>query len=250
MHFKKKSTVSVISFLLFLFFGLPVLSHGEDQDQTILASRIIDREFHTADQTLNGEVDDIIIKRSGRVKKLTVEFGGFLDIGDKLVAISFNRFRFENGELILEATEKQLSQKKNFDYYEHGLLPGYYYQGRPYPGGFPPRKRYSYTPYPEHHVDLYRLSFSPSRYLATVVMDRRLIDEDGREIGQVKDLLIDFKKKEVTKIILASIRLLGKDIYLAIPYKPLKFAEQGVVYKELPGSLKDYIYPYKKTISQ
>ncbi|MCF8131270.1 MAG: PRC-barrel domain-containing protein, partial [Deltaproteobacteria bacterium] len=141
-------------------------------------------------------------------------------------------------------------KKKNFDYYQHGLLPAYYYQGRPYPGGFPPRKRYSYTPYPERHVDLYRLSFSPSPYLASVVMDRRLIDEDGREIGQVKDLLIDFKKKQITKIILASIRLLGKDIYVAIPYKPLKFAEQGVVYEELPGSLKDYIYPYQKTISQ
>lgn len=250
MHFRKKSTVAVISLVAILFLGQPVLTHGEEQGQTILASRIIDHEFHSADQALNGEVDDIIIKRRGRVKKLTVEFGGFLDIGDKLVAISFNHFRFENGKIILEATEKQLNNKKNFDYYEHGLLPGYYYQGRPYPGGFPPRKRYSYTPYPEHHVDLYRLAFSPSRYLASLVMDRRLIDEDGQEIGQVKDLLMDIKKKTVTKIILASVRLLGENVYVAIPYKPLGFAEQGLVYKKLPGSLKDYIYPYKKTASE
>jgi len=247
MSSKQNRAISILSFLLVLFLGFPALSHGENQDKTVLASQIIDGDLYDAKKELIGEVDDIIIKRNGRVKKLTAEFGGFLDIGDKLVAVNFKRFRFENGKIVIDMTEQQLARKSEFDYYDRGLLSGYYYPPRLYPGGFPRRQLYLYTVYaPEAAIENPGMVYSPSRYLASVAMDRRLINEDGQEIGQVKDFVIDVEKKEITKIILTSIRLLGEEVHVAIPFKPLGFAADGIVYKKLPGILKDYIYPYKK----
>ena len=84
--------VWVISFIV-------VLSAGAEQQEgatSILASQIIDHDVIDANQELIGEVDDIIFKRSGKAKTLTVDFGGFLDTGDKLVALPFKRFSMKN----------------------------------------------------------------------------------------------------------------------------------------------------------
>lgn len=119
---------------------------------------------------------DLIIRRSGKAKKLTVEFGGFLDIGDKLVA----------------------------------------------------------------------LPFSPSRFLASAVMNRHIINEEGKRVGRVKDLVINRKNNRVEKIILSSIDILGEDVHVALSYEPLGFTAYGLVYDITLHALKDFIYPYEE----
>ena len=54
--------------------------------------------------------ESYIIRRSGRVKEATVEFGGFIDIGDKLVAVAFKKIRTQNGNVALDITEAQLEK--------------------------------------------------------------------------------------------------------------------------------------------
>lgn len=248
MKLKNSRVIAGFLFLFFsmLIFGFPAGVWSGEEKTTILASQIMDQDVYNAKQENIGEVDDLIIRKSGRVKKLTLEFGGFLDIGDKLVAMPFKRFRFTEGKIILDVTEKDLQKKPEFDYFKHGLLPGYF-RGRLYPGQFSPRTYY-YQPYsPESRINPYDMPiFSWSRFLASVILDSPLFNENGQKIGTVKDLLINLNNDKVEKIILASMDIAGKNIYLALPYQPLSYAEYGVVYGSIPGKLKEFIYPYKE----
>jgi hypothetical protein len=49
----------------------------------------------------------------------------------------------------------------------------------------------------------------------------------------------------VEKIIISSVEILGKDIHVALPYKPLGFTPYGLIYDIMPGRLKDFIQPYE-----
>jgi hypothetical protein len=232
-----------------LFFGMvPADLQAQEDGTQIMASRIIDAAVYDEKQQQIGEVDDLILRRSGRVKKLTVEFGGFLDMGDTLVAVSFKRFGLKNGDVTLDATKQQLQKRSEFNYYRHGLRPGYYYRARPYAGPYYyPPPGYYYGPNAQNPpVEPYEWAFSPSRFLASVVMNRRLINEEGKDIGRVKDLLINRKDNKVEKIILFSEEILGEKVYAGLAYEPLGFTALGLVYDISPGKLKDFIYPYKK----
>jgi sporulation protein YlmC with PRC-barrel domain len=234
--------------MILLVGGFPVSSLGEVGETTILTSRIIDQDVYDGNKKLIGEVDDLIIKRSGRVKRLTVEFGGFLDFGDKLVVLPFKNFNMKNGNIFLQQTEEELKKRPEFDYYRQGLRPGYYYRVRRYaePYRSPPLGYY----YRQNEINgppqPYEWALSPSRFLASVVMDRRLINEDGMDIGRVKDLLINRETNTIEKIIISSIYILGEDIHVALRYMPLGFTAYGLVYDIRPGDLKDYIYPLEK----
>ena len=129
-----------------------------------------------------------------------------------------------------------------FDYYEHGLNPDYYYRsGRyrsygyryfppPYPRFGPYGRRPSQQrmePYPEGEP--YDWAFSPARFLASAVIDRQVVNESGAYIGRVADLLIDVQKAKVLKIILAAGDIRGDDSLAAIPYEPPGITAYGVV---------------------
>jgi len=257
-----KAIVGLI-FLIVLLLGFPPGSQAQEGEALVLASQIIDQDVYDENQKLIGEVDDMIIRRSGRVKDLTVEFGGFLDMGDKLVAIAFKSTSMKNGGIALEATEQELEKRQEFNYYESNLRPEYYYRPRPrayggpyYGGPYEYRygRPYRYGPYgyrpgysyPGGQEMRYELALSPSRFLASVVMDRRLINEEGKGIGTVEDLIINRKDNNVEKIVLSSLDIMGEDVYVALPYEPLGFTAYGLVYDITPKELKDFIYPYKE----
>src|SRR5690606_39724043 len=57
-----------------------------------------------------GEIEDLFIDVSnGQILYVTIEYGGFLDIGDTQVAMPLNAFRIgEEGELVLNFDEASL----------------------------------------------------------------------------------------------------------------------------------------------
>ena len=240
-----------------LILGLSFLCWAEEGSDTILASKWIDREVYGKSGDQFGEIDDLVIKRSGKVKTVTVEVGGFLDIGDKLVGVSLSEMQNlmvdGDGKMVLNTTEAQMKKRSEFDYYRRGLRPDYYYRPRPptrygyrafpppYYGGRPygPRGQEGYRP----EGDPYDWAFSPARYLASAVIDRRIYDESGAYIGRVADLLIDTRDAKVKEIILIAEDIRGEDSRVLIPYEPPGFTAYGIVWdlsrKEI-GSLPDY----------
>lgn len=240
-----RKTFQLITVLcLFIFLALP--SWAEESSDMVAASNWIDREIYGKNGNQFGEIDDLVIKRSGKVKKVTIEVGGFLDIGDKLVAVSLdelqNLMEKENGKIILDTTEEQMENRKEFDYYRQGLRPDYYYRPRYYrrygyysypppylramPYGPPPADRQA-KPYPEGEP--YEWAFSPIRFLASALIDRQVINESGDYIGRVDDLLIDTQSARVKKIILNVDDVRGDDSRVAIDYEPPGFTAYGII---------------------
>lgn len=236
--------IAGLACILLLLLAFPV----QAEEQGVLASRILDHDVLDGNGKLIGEVDDIVIRRSGTVKKLTVEFGGFIDIADTLAAVNFKNCEVKNGKVALDATQEQLRKKPEYSYFSQGLRPEYYYRARPYAGPrhYPPRG-YPYGPHNENPpMEYYRWAFSPSRFLASTVINRPLINEGGKPIGRVQDLLINQKGHSIEKIILFSEDILGEDVYVALSYQPLGFTGYGLVYDIRPRELKEFVYPYEK----
>lgn len=230
--------------------ALPAAAQGQE-DNFLLAGSIIDEDVYDEGGRLIGEVDDLIIRRSGRVKSLTVEFGGFFDLGDDLVSVPFDTFEMKQGGVAIGATAEELREKPEINYYEKGLRTGYYYQTGPYAG------RYSYQPQgyyyyyngsnvPRRPMADFEWAFSPSRFLASVIMDRHVVNEERQSIGVVADLALSRETSEVEKIIIAAEDVLGEGVYIALAYEPLGFTPYGLVYDISPEVLKDFVYPYKE----
>jgi hypothetical protein len=247
MNFSTTKSIVVSLCLIVFSLGVPAGSQAQQEESLILASQIIDGDVYTGNQELIGEVDDLIIKRSGRVKKLTIEFGGFFDIGDKLVALSFKSFSMKDGNVTLEPTLQELEKRPEFDYFAEGLRSEYYYRPSPYPGAYRyPTFGYYYGPGQPDPLDAFEWAFSPSRFLASVAMNRRLINERGQGIGRLRDLVINRKNNKVEKIVLFSGDILGRNVHVALPYEPLGFTAYGLVYDIMPGELNNFVYPYEE----
>jgi sporulation protein YlmC with PRC-barrel domain len=60
-----------------------------NQQQGLRATKIIDAVVKNDRGEEVGEVDDLIMSRNGKVKKVILSVGGFLKIGEKLVAVPF-----------------------------------------------------------------------------------------------------------------------------------------------------------------
>jgi len=242
-----KQTFRIV-IILNLVLLMPFLSQADESSNLIPASKWIDKEIYSKTGNQIGEIDDLVIKRSGKIKEVTIDVDGFLGIGDKLVAVSPNELENltlkENGRMVLDTTEQQMEKRSEFDYYRRGLLPDYYYRPRHY-GSYgynvypPPYPRYG--PYAPRASELppgapnpegrdYDWAFSPARFLASTFIYRQVINESGQYIGRVKDLLIDTRDAKLKKIILVADDIRGSDAYVAIPYEPPGFAPYGIVY--------------------
>jgi hypothetical protein len=66
-------------FLGLVFLGSPARVQAQEEKAAVPATRIIDQDVYDENQKLIGEVDEIIIRRSRRAKKLTWNSAGFSD---------------------------------------------------------------------------------------------------------------------------------------------------------------------------
>jgi len=72
-----------------LFFGLPLLSRAAENSDPAAAKKGFDREIYDKSGQQIGEIEDLVIKQSGKIKKVTIDVGGLPGIiDDKLVAVS------------------------------------------------------------------------------------------------------------------------------------------------------------------
>jgi sporulation protein YlmC with PRC-barrel domain len=242
--------ILVMATVLVVAGSLPSTAKGEEY---VLASRIIDVDVFDEKGQEIGEVDDLIIRRSGMIKKIALEIGGFLDIGDKLIAVSSNKLRMEDGKVIVQQPKEQLEKKQEFDYWRQGLRPGYYYHyfHRPrYPyyrhrWGYPLHGPAYPPPGDDDPQGLYEWSFSPGHFLASVAMNRLIVNADGVHIGWLEDFLIDKDTSKVMEVVINAEDHRGEqEPYVAVPYRPLGFGPFGILYnisaekvKDLPGYL-------------
>jgi len=90
---------------------------------SILGSKFIGMDIENPKSDNLGEVKDIIIDSTGRVRYAVVFYGGFMGMGDKMYAVPMDAFTFkrdkdmffDDDKLILNVRKDQLKDEKGFD---------------------------------------------------------------------------------------------------------------------------------------
>jgi sporulation protein YlmC with PRC-barrel domain len=218
------------------------------------ASKIIDQTVKNAQSEELGEVDDLIMSRNGKIKKVILSVGGFLGIGDRLVAVPFKSLKIdEKDEIVYDVTKQQLENHPVFNYRREGLY-GYYYQPFYQLPAYSARREYRYPPPPPYGEPYapfpprgrYRGEFGPweweyfpERIRMSVILNRTVLNNKGEEVGEIDDLIIN-RNGKVEQIILSAGGFLGIDEKLvAMPFKPLKLTDLGIVYNVTIQELKN-----------
>lgn len=82
------------------------------ENALIVASSLLDYSFENIDGAVSGEIEDLIVDIStGNVLYASLEYGGFLDIGDTELPVPLNAFAWgEDGQLILNIEEAVLQE--------------------------------------------------------------------------------------------------------------------------------------------
>jgi sporulation protein YlmC with PRC-barrel domain len=86
---------------------------------TILASDLMGARLYNANEETVGSVDDVIVSTDGTVEGVVIGVGGFLGIGQKMVAVEMNQISVQadalgNPRLLLDSTREALEAAPEF----------------------------------------------------------------------------------------------------------------------------------------
>src|SRR5262249_46039670 len=83
---------------------------------TVLGSRqaqsVLGKEVRTAADESMGRIVDVVVDRQGRVRAAVIDFGGFLGVGSRKIAVDWNALRFDGGKPDLVVSELTRDQVK------------------------------------------------------------------------------------------------------------------------------------------
>ncbi len=91
---------------------MTVLDHHEVQG-------VLGKEVRSAANENMGRIVDVIVDRSGQVKAAVIDFGGFLGVGSRKIAVAWNALRFPGNtkqadRISLELTRDQVRAAPEF----------------------------------------------------------------------------------------------------------------------------------------
>src|SRR3954447_17360160 len=83
---------------------------------TVLGSRqaqsVLGREVWTSADESMGRIVDVVVDREGRVRAAVIDFGGFLGVGSRKIAVDWKALRFDGGKPDLVTSELTRDQVK------------------------------------------------------------------------------------------------------------------------------------------
>jgi len=259
-------TLIAILFCLVGFYMVMSASTVRAQNQAeFRATQLMDHPVVNAKGKELAEIDNLILRRSGKVKRVILSCCGFLGLGEKRVAIPFRRLQFKGDRIIFDITDKEFTQMPQFDYHQQGMETGYYsrrsHMGRM--GGWdrwegpphsPPFYQYpgyqpfygTYGPLPSEKGQCpWNWSYSPDQMPASLVLNRPVVNTTCERIGYVEDLMISPEGRVTTTVLFLMIPELNKD-RVAVPFQALRTTHWGLVYDipmERLRNLPEFHYP-------
>lgn len=77
---------------------------------------LLDKEIRNKQNETLGEIEDVVLDASGRVRYIALSHGGFLNIGDKLVAVPWDALQptAQNDYYLLDINKERLSKAPSF----------------------------------------------------------------------------------------------------------------------------------------
>ena len=98
-----------------------------------------------------GEIEDLVIRRSGKVKQAIISLGGPLSLNGDDTGVRFRALQLgPKGSVRLDVTAEELKNRPRFNYRQNDLFSGYYSRLLPpvYGRGMRRQVTRRYTPYP------------------------------------------------------------------------------------------------------
>lgn len=80
--------------------------------------QLLNAEIKNSQGEQLGEIEELVMDRQGRIQYVVISHGGFLDIGDKVVAVPWQSARLQmgaDGHVIMGLTREQLAQAPSFE---------------------------------------------------------------------------------------------------------------------------------------
>jgi sporulation protein YlmC with PRC-barrel domain len=231
-----------------LFIGFAVFSKAAAQEQSgMKASELMDHPVINSKGEEILEIDDLILRSNGNVKRVVLSCCGFLGLGSKTVAVPFRHLQFKDDEIVYDISLEEFEQMADFDYVDEDLYTGYYsprpgmergrVPRRPYPGYYGPYyPRYGAKSQSEYCR--WEWSYTPGSILASVVLNRPVVNTECQRIGFVDDLMIGLDG-QAKQLIISVLRMDLEKERVSLPYKPLKVTHWGLAYDMSIQELRD-----------
>jgi len=176
-------------------------------------SQLIGKDVRNPQGEKLGEINDLIIDVNNEVIHYAIlSFGGFMGLGDKLFAYPLTVFRpsLDRDELVLDVDKERLRRAPGF---ERNRWPDW---GSP-----------DYTGSVERHFGPgVRMMPKPNAHLvrASQLMGKNVDDSNGKNAGEIKDLVVSMSSGRVRYAVLDFDRSWNmNDRLLTLPMKVLRF---------------------------
>ena len=85
-----------------------VAEMGEAVAVPLKLESVLGRDVTTTPEGDAGRIIDLLVDRDGSVRAAVVEFGGFLGIGTRKIAIEWQAFRFSGRAIAVEVSREQV----------------------------------------------------------------------------------------------------------------------------------------------
>ena len=236
----------------------PSRAEQTNPQQMIRASKMVDQPVYNERGEEIGEVDDLIMSRNGKIKKVILSVGEFPRTGGKLVAVPFRSLKeSDENHIVYNATKEQLKRDPRFSYWTEGLYGRPFYPFPSYGVGWgyqapsPPLGGKS-VPFPREQkyrgeCRPWEWKYTPERLRVSALLDEGILNDKGEEVADLGDLMISPEGK-VERIILDVSGFFGMaEKLVAVPYRPLKVTDLGIVYNITKEELqKSPSFTYEK----
>jgi sporulation protein YlmC with PRC-barrel domain len=181
---------------------------GAQQQYEVRASKLIGMEVRNAQGEDLGEVKDVIIDtRNERARYAVLSFGGLAGIGNKLFAVPVSQLRPAENKLVFDVDRKKLES-----------LPGY--EPNRSPDWNDPGDRYR-AQLDRRFGEAGAQAGAPLRQ-ASRIMDAEVNDRNGREIGDVEDIVVHMPSGRVHYVVVEFDRAWNpNDKLVALPLRAL-----------------------------
>ncbi len=81
------------------------------------ASKLIGASVYNEQNEKIGSIDDLIVKNDDKIMVAVISVGGFLGIGSKLIAVSFNEIHMDSDKaMLIGASKEALNSQPSFTY--------------------------------------------------------------------------------------------------------------------------------------
>jgi hypothetical protein len=83
--------------------GTPAVVVDDNQVENLLG-----RDVKSASGEKLGQITDVIVDKTGDVRAAVIDFGGFLGVGSRKVAVAWRALKFSPGSIVVDMTRDEL----------------------------------------------------------------------------------------------------------------------------------------------